>query len=603
MESGKAAERSEIVERRTKIVCTLGPAVASEEKLEQLILAGMNVARFNFSHGDHDSHRAMYEMLDRVRARLGMPVATLLDTRGPEIRLGLIEGGKLRVEAGDVLVLTPEEITGNQNRISISHKTLYQDVSAGTRILIDDGLIELRVIDIQGEDIHCRVINAGPISNRKGINVPGIRLSLPYLSEQDERDIRFGVQIGFDYIAASFVNSPADILSIRKLLDEQHCHSIRIIAKIESVRGVDNIDEILKVSDGVMVARGDMGVEIPLEEVPIIQKALIKKTFRMGKNVITATQMLESMTQNLRPTRAEAADVANAIYDGTSAVMLSGETASGLYPVEAARTMATIAWRTEKDINYRRRMETGAIGESRSELTSAIAHATCATAHDLNAAAIITVTHSGQTARAISSFRPGVPIIGCTANPATYRHLCLSWGVTPVMIDYHDTDSETLFSAAVEEAHRMQLVADGDLVVITAGIPIGIPGTTNLLKVHVVSDILATGQGIGKGSATGRLCVVSDESEARARFTPGDILVIPRTSNTMMDILRNCAGLITEEGGANSHGAVVGLTLDIPTIVGVMNSVKLLKSDICVVLDASRGVVAASGRQTKKDRP
>ncbi len=589
------------MERRTKIVCTLGPAVASEEKLEKLILAGMNVARFNFSHGDHETHRNMFTMVDSVRRRLSMPIATLLDTRGPEIRLGLIEGGKTILEDGETLILTPDEITGDKTRISITHKDMYKDVLVGTRVLIDDGLIELIVTAIEDEDIVCEVIHGGPVSNRKGINVPGVELSLPYLGERDKNDIIFGTQIGFDYIAASFVSSPSDILAIRSVLNEQHCHSIRIIAKIESAKGVQNIDEILRVSDGIMVARGDLGVEIPLEEVPIIQKELIKKAFHAGKNVITATQMLESMTHNPRPTRAEAADVANAIYDGTSAVMLSGETAAGRYPIETVKTMATIAKRTEQDINYRRRMLTASRDSEQADVTSAIAHATCTTAHDLNATAIITTTQSGHTARMISSFRPGVPIIGCTRSVTTYRHLCLSWGITPVLMEQHATNSEELFDEAINKTREMKLVSDGDLVVITAGVHIGIPGTTNILKVHVVGDVLATGQGIGNGYALGRLCVASDEDDAVSSFTPGDILVIPRTSNAIMDLLKQCGGLITEEGGANSHGAVVGLTLGIPTLVGVKNSVKLLKSGISVQLDAARGVVAAAGHIENKN--
>ncbi|MEG1849777.1 MAG: pyruvate kinase, partial [Oscillospiraceae bacterium] len=393
---------------------------------------------------------------------------------------------------------------------------------------------------------------------------------------------------------ASFVTGAEDVLSIRRLLESKHCHTMRIISKIESAKGVENIEEILRVSDGIMVARGDMGVEIPFEDVPVIQKSLIKQALAHGKVVITATQMLDSMTNRPRPTRAEAADVANAIYDGTSAVMLSGETAAGSYPIESVRAMAAIARRTEADINYRKRL--GALDfAANGDITYAIAHATCSIAHDLGAGAILPVTYSGYTARMTSSFRPAVPIIACTPNLSTYRHLSLSWGVTPVLMRKHTGSGDEMLGEAVRLVHECGLLEDGEIVVLTAGVPIGIPGTTNLIKVDVVGDVLATGHGIGKASVTAPLCVARDEDEARARFHPGDILVVPSTDNSYLSLLREAGGVITEEAGANSHAAVVGLALDIPAVVGVSSATVLLKNGMTVQLDAARGRIGRVG--------
>lgn len=579
--------------RKTKIVCTLGPAVSTPEMITALMQAGMNVARFNFSHADHVGHKKMFDIVDEIRNRLKLPVATLLDTKGPEIRTGVLAAGKIELKAGDTIILTTKELEGDASIVSISHKDLYKDVRIGTRILIDDGLIELSVEKIQGEEIHCQIINGGPLSNRKGINVPGIDLSMPYISEKDREDILFGIRTGFDYIAASFVTCAEDVLEIRKILGDNNCTTIKVIAKIESAKGVANIDEILRVADGIMVARGDLGVEIPTEEVPIVQKALIKKSLEHSKSVITATQMLDSMTNRPRPTRAEAGDVANAIYDGTSAVMLSGETANGLYPIEAVKTMATIAERTERDINYWRRLK-DMDSPALPDITYAIAHATCTTAHDIKATAIISITQSGYTARMASSFRPGVKIIGCTPLISTYRHLGLSWGVEPVLMTHPITSSDELFEYSVNACRDAGMVSDGDLVVLSAGVPIGIPGTSNILKVHVVGDVIATGQGVGRGSVVAKLCVAKDEQQAKDRFRPGDILVIPKTSNAIMSLLRSACGIITEEPGLSSHAAVVGLTLDIPVIVGSANATLLLKNGVTAQIDAVRGVVCNS---------
>ena len=466
--------------RKTKIIGTIGPASESEETLKELMLAGMNVARFNFSHGTHEEQREKLRRVIKVREELGLSVATLQDTKGPEVRLRDFEGGRVKLTAGQTFILTAEEVLGNAERASVSYKGLKDDISVGTTILIDDGLIEMTVEKIQGEDIVCRVTNGGFVSNHKGVNVPGVRLSMPYISEVDRADILFGIEMGYDFLAASFVRCKEDILEVRRILNE-HGSQMKVIAKIENMQGIQNLEEILEVSDGIMVARGDMGVEIPLEEVPVMQKRMIKLANARGKHVITATQMLESMIHNPRPTRAEATDVANAIYDGTTAIMLSGETAAGQYPVEAVRTMSRIAEHTEKNINYRGRM-TELSSAEKYDITTAIAYATCSAAMDLSAAAIITVTLSGFTAEAIARFKPGCPVIGCTLEKRVARQLNLEWGVYPLLIRPEET-AEELFADAVESARAAGCVKRGDVAVITAGVPLGKTGNTNMIRV------------------------------------------------------------------------------------------------------------------------
>lgn len=467
--------------RKTKIICTIGPACDTVERLKELMLAGMNVARFNFSHGTHEEQRGKYERVQQAGRELGLPVATMLDTKGPEIRLRDFEGGKAELVPGQQFVLTTEEILGTARRAAISYKNLKHDIAEGTTILIDDGLIEMKVEEIKGEEIVCRVINGGFVSNHKGVNVPGAVLSMPYISEVDRADLLFGIEMGYDLLAASFVRCKEDILEVRQILRE-HESDMKIIAKIENMQGIQNLEEILQVSDGIMVARGDMGVEIPLEEVPILQKKMIKLANAQGKHVITATQMLESMIKNPRPTRAEATDIANAIYDGTTAIMLSGESAAGKYPVEAVKTMARIAQGAEKDIDFWQRMRQGQ-HDGRTDITTAIAYATCTAAMDLQAAAIITVTLSGFTAEAIARFKPECPVIGCTVREKVYRQMNLLWGVKPLMLQRKDT-ADALFADAVAEAKKVGYVKDGDVVVITAGVPLGVAGTTNMI--HVV---------------------------------------------------------------------------------------------------------------------
>ena len=468
--------------RKTKIICTIGPSSQSEEKLRELMLAGMNVARFNFSHDSHEEQRGKLEKVLKVREELGLPVATLLDTKGPEIRLRDFEGGKVELVTGQTFILTTEDIMGTAEKASITYKELVDDISVGTTILIDDGLIEMKVVEINGPEIVCRVENGGYVSNHKGVNVPGVALSMPYLSDTDKADILFGVENGFEFLAASFTRTKEDILEIRKILSDSNC-DMKIIAKIENMQGIQNLEEILEVSDGIMVARGDMGVEIPMEEVPVLQKKMIKMANARGKHVITATQMLESMIKNPRPTRAEATDIANAIYDGTTAIMLFGESAAGLYPVEAVKTMARIAECAEKDIDYRHRMILRSADVKRDDITTAIAYATCSTAMDLNAAAIITVTLSGYTASAIARFKPDCQIIGCAMSERVCAQLNLLWGVKPMLLKKEEKTAEELFTDAVNEAKKAGYVKVGDKVVITAGVPLGMVGKTNMVRV------------------------------------------------------------------------------------------------------------------------
>ncbi|MDE5558689.1 MAG: pyruvate kinase [Ruminococcus sp.] len=468
--------------RKTKIVCTIGPATDDKNIMRELMLAGMNVARFNFSHGEYETHEKRFRMVEKLRKELDLPIATLLDTKGPEIRLGkFVDNKPVEIYDGDVYVLTTEDVLCDNQRGSISFKKLPRDVSIGTRILINDGVIELLAEKVTKNEITCRVIHGGTLSNNKGINVPGVKLSMPYLSESDMNDLEFGAKMGFDFIAASFVRTAADINYLRKFTHSLGWFDVRIIAKIENTDGVENIDEILEAADGIMVARGDMGVEIPFERIPAIQKELIHKGYNAGKQVITATQMLESMITNPRPTRAEITDVANAIYDGTSAIMLSGETAAGAYPVEVVKTMALIAETTENNIDYKGEFSARRT-EPNSNIAEAIAHAVVTTAHDLNARAIITVSLGGGTARLISKYRPLCPIICCTTGEVAQRQMNMSWGVIPLIVE-EKTSTDELFSTAVETAESHGLVQDGDIVAITAGVPIGVSGTTNMLKI------------------------------------------------------------------------------------------------------------------------
>ena len=575
--------------RRTKIVCTLGPSTDKEEVLRNLMKNGMNVARMNFSHGTHEEQKARLDMIKKLREELNLPVAALLDTKGPEIRIGDVEGGKLELKPGQEFTLTTEEMLGTEKKVTITYKELYKDVEPGDSILIDDGLIGMEVVRIDESDIVCRVKNGGFISNHKGVNVPGVELNMPFVSPKDLADIVFAVEQDYDFIAASFTRTAEDIMEIRKILQEHGGEKVHIIAKLENKQGVKNCEDILRVADGIMIARGDMGVEIPLEEVPVIQKELIRKAMHMGKPVITATQMLDSMMKNPRPTRAETSDVANAIYQGTSAIMLSGETAAGAYPIEAVQTMAKIAERTEQDIDYSREFKPRKLAEA-PDVTSAISHATCTTAADLKAAAIVAVSKSGRTVSRIAKYLPVCPIIGCTTDERVYRQLNLLWGVTPVVMEEANTADE-LFDHAVELAEQKGLIVRGELVVIAAGVPVGLSGTTNMMKVQIAGNALVTGKGANKLKASGNVCVCSNDEDLEKKFRAGDIVVVEQTTNEMVHKLKDAAGIITETGDRYSHAAVVGMTLEIPVITSARNATRILKSGTFVTMDAEQGIV------------
>ena len=469
--------------KRTKIVCTLGPASEKEETLKALIQNGLNVCRMNFSHGSHEEHKVRMDLVKKVREELGQPTAILLDTKGPEIRTGQFDMPEVLLEEGQIFTITMKDVMGNKEMCTVSYKGLAEDVEPGNTILIDDGLVGLTVKEVNNDDIVCVVENSGIVKNHKGVNVPGVKVNLPAITEKDRSDIEFGIEQGIDFIAASFVRKVSDVLAIREILEENNATDIKIISKIENQEGVDNLDEIIAVSDGIMVARGDLGVEIPTEEIPVVQKLMISKCNKAGKPVITATQMLDSMMRNPRPTRAEVTDVANAIYDGTDAIMLSGETAAGKYPVEAVKTMATIAKRTEETIDYNKKLRNKALEAT--NVTDAISYSTCSTAIDLNAKAILSSTSSGHTARMVSKFRPDCPIVAATDNERVMRQLSLTWGVFPT-ITTNGKNTDEVINNAINAAKEKEYVVENDLVVITAGVPVATSGTTNLIKVETI---------------------------------------------------------------------------------------------------------------------
>ena len=577
--------------RKTKIICTLGPSTDKDGVLRELVANGMNVARFNFSHGSYEEHKGRLDMLKAVRAELNKPVAALLDTKGPEIRLKEFKNGVEMLEAGQTFTLTTREVEGTKEICSITYKDLPQDVHEGGTIMLDDGLIKLAIKSVTDTDIVCEVLNSGKIKTKKGVNVPGVHLSMPYLSQRDRDDIIFGVQQGFDFIAASFVRTAQDVYDIRNLLNE-YDSNIRIIAKIENREGVNNIDSILSAADAVMVARGDLGVEIDFTELPGIQKTIIDRSFSFGKPIVTATQMLDSMMVNPRPTRAEISDVANAIYDGTSAIMLSGETAAGAYPVEALKTMSAIAERTEQEgFHLRGRMMDSNPGKI--SVSDATAHAACLTARDVNAAAIVTVSESGTTARLLSKYRPQQPIIACVMREQVQRQLSLSWGITPLMMSLaHSTDELIEMSTAL--AKENGYLHNGELAVVTAGVPVGVSGTTNMIKIHMVGNCLATGVGVGPENndvASGKACVCRTMDEVRAKFKPGMVLVVPSTSNEMLSFVRDAAALVVEEPGLNSHAAIAGKALLKPTVVGAAGATSHIRDGLMVAVDCAHGSV------------
>ena len=579
--------------RKTKIICTLGPSTDKDGVLRELIANGMNVARFNFSHGSHEEHKGRLDLLKSLREELGKPVAALLDTKGPEIRLKDFKNGTEMLEAGQTFTLTTRDVEGTKEICSITYKDLPHDVAPGGTIMLDDGLIKLQIQTVNDTDIVCTVLNNGKIKNKKGVNVPGVHLSMPYMSQRDKDDIIFGIEQGFDFIAASFVRTAQDVYEIRNLLNE-YDSNIRIIAKIENREGVNNIDSILAAADAVMVARGDLGVEIDFTELPGIQKTIIDRSFSFGKPIVTATQMLDSMIVNPRPTRAEISDVANAIYDGTSAIMLSGETAAGAYPVEALKTMSAIAERTEQEGFHLRGRQMDS-NPGKISVSDATAHAACLTARDVNAAAIVTVSESGTTARLLSKYRPQQPIIACVMREQVQRQLSLSWGITPLMMSLaHSTDELIEMSTAL--AKENGYLHNGELAVVTAGVPVGVSGTTNMIKIHMVGNCLATGVGVGPenaevSNATGKACVCRTLDEVHAKFKPGMVLVVPSTSNEMLNYVRDAAALVVEEPGLNSHAAIAGKALLKPTVVGAVGATSHIRDGLMIAVDCAHGSV------------
>ncbi len=572
--------------RRTKIIATLGPASSDEAILSKMIKEGMNVARLNFSHGTYETHGESLRKIRKLEEILNVPLAVMLDTKGPEIRTGRLKEKAVFLKEGSVIVLTPEDVDGDERRVSISFPDLAKDVKAGDHILIDDGKIDLEVVDIKDSDIYCRVIVGGELGEKKGVNVPGVDISLPSLSEKDISDIRWGVENDVDWFAISFVRKASDIINVRRVIEEAG-GSTKVIAKIETRQAVENFDEILNVSDGIMVARGDLGVELPTEEVPILQKRFINSCKKVGKPVIVATQMLETMIYNPRPTRAEANDVANAIFDGADAVMLSGETAKGRYPVESIRVMRKIIEKTEEEI-----LKDGgnpAVYISFS-VPDAVSHASCTIAHDLGASAIITATQSGSTARMVAKYRPNCPIIATTPSIKTLRELVLTWGVYPLKIDdIRSTDK--LLEASINRALEAGYIKDGDVVVLTAGVPVGVPGTTNLIKVHIVAKILTKGIGIGRGKVVGKAVVALRPEDAICKAEKGCILIVKETDKDYIPIIDKVSGIVAEESGLSSHAAIVGLEYGIPVIVGAEGAIKAIRDGMIISLDAERGVV------------
>ena len=576
--------------KKTKIVCTIGPASESVDMLVNLINAGMNVCRLNFSHGDYEEHGARIKNIREAVKITGKRVAILLDTKGPEIRTNDMENGAITMKIGDSVRISMTEVLGTNEKFSITYPELINDVNVGSHILLDDGLIDLEVTDIDRDanEIVTVVKNEGVLKNKKGVNVPGVSVNLPGITEKDANDIRFGIGQGIDFIAASFVRRASDVLEITKILEEENATHIQIIPKIENQEGIDNIDEILKVSDGLMVARGDMGVEIPTEDVPVVQKALIKKCNALGKPVITATQMLDSMQRNPRPTRAEANDVANAIYDGTDAVMLSGETAAGDYPLEAVQTMARIAVRTEEtSVNQ----DSFALKlYSKTDMTEAIGQSVGHTARNLGIQTIVAATESGHTARMISKYRPKAHIVAITFSEQKARSLSLSWGVYATVADKPSSTDE-MFNLASKVSQEEGYASEGDLIIITAGVPVGEKGTTNLMKIQMIGSKLVQGQGVGEEAIIAKAVVAGTAEEAVAKATEGAILVTKTTDKEYMPAIEKASALVVEEGGLTSHAAVVAIAQNIPVIVGAADATSLINNDEVITVDPRRGIV------------
>lgn len=577
--------------RRTKIVCTLGPATNDVEIMKKLIENGLDAARINFSHGTYESHAETIAKLKQAREELNAPIPLILDTKGPEIRIKTFKEGKVRLEEDAQFTLTTREVEGDETIVSVTYADLPKDLQKGSRVLIDDGLIELRVDSIEDTDVHCTVVNGGNVSSRKGVNLPGVKVNLPSLMEKDIADLKFGVENGFDIVAASFIRSAADVVNIRRVLEENGGENIHIISKIENQEGVENIDSILEVSDGIMVARGDLGVEIPPEEVPLVQKRLIAKANMRGKPVITATQMLESMVHSPRPTRAEANDVANAIFDGSDAIMLSGETAAGAYPLEAVETMARIAKKTESSIDYGSKM-VGITEPARVNITNAISRAACNAAAELNTAAISTITRSGFTARMISKHRPVCPLLASTSDERVWRQMNLIWGCKPLL--YHgELPKGGVFDTALKIAVSSGMLKNGDTVVSALGMPLGFSGATNTLRVDIVGDVLCKGKGVGTKKVSGTARVITTRDGVERTFHKGDILVTTATDSSFMPYIQKAAAIVVGpmDQNVDCHAEIAGSALDIPVIVCNAKVVDFIPAHSLITVDAEKGFV------------
>jgi pyruvate kinase len=586
------------MEKNTKIVCTIGPASESVETLVKLIESGMNVARLNFSHGDHEEHLARINNIREASKITGRRVAILLDTKGPEIRTNNMKDHKpVTLEKGSEVRVAMHEVEGDASKFSITYTDLINDVAEGSHILIDDGLVDLLVtaIDTKNNEIVTEVQNTGIIKDKKGVNVPGVSIQLPGITDKDANDIRFGLENDIDYIAASFVRKASDVLEIREILEETGNESVQIIPKIESQEGVDNLAEILSVSDGLMVARGDLGVEIPAEQVPIVQKDMIRQCNLAGKPVITATQMLDSMQRNPRPTRAEASDVANAILDGTDAIMLSGETAAGDYPVESVQTMNRIALVTEGQALSKTKI--GDLKRDDSDMAEAISQSVAYTARSLQVSTIVAATESGHTAKMISKYRPDAKIIALTFSESQARKLVLAWGVEPFVVE-KPTSTDEMMSLAGTVAKDSGYAKDGDLIIISAGVPVGEKGTTNLMKIQVIGEKLVSGTGIGEKSVVGHAVIATDAATANANVKPNSVLVVNNTDNDYNDAIKTAAAVIVEKGGLTSHAAVLGIENGVPVIVGATDATSAIQNGQLVTVDARRGIVYAGATTT-----
>lgn len=575
--------------KKTKIVCTIGPSSDSYEVLKALVNEGMNVARLNFSHGTHSEHKKRIDTIKKLRDDLDKPIAIMLDTKGPEIRIKTFKDGMIRIEQGQDFTLTSEDVEGDETMVSVTYKDIAKDLKANDRVLIDDGLVEFTVISVDEKNVYMKAVNSGELSDRKGVNLPSVKVNLPTLTEKDIEDLIFGIENDVDFIAASFIRSTKDVLEIRKILESNGGDDIKIISKIENLEGVQNIDEIIDASDGIMVARGDMGVELDEEDIPLVQKDIIRKCNLKGKFVITATQMLDSMIRNPRPTRAEVTDVANAILDGSSAIMLSGETAAGAYPVKSCEMMRKIAVKIEDSLDYKIIVDS-TNDEHEINITNSIAKATRETALDLDAKVIIAATTSGLTARNISKFKPKSPIIAATTDEKVRRQLAIEWGVYPIRATLASSIDD-LFYESINILKNIKFVKEGELVILTAGMPLGKAGSTNIMMVKTVGKLLCKGMGIGKHKISARACLAKNAKELEETFSDGDIIVTIGVYKDMLPYIQKSSGIVTVEGGLTSQGAIVGINYHLATVVGAGEAMNSIKTGDIISIDATTGEI------------